>query len=106
MRQQLFGAGLLIAGTGILLYVIGSLFPQTYVDTSSGQVVTVPGITPVFSVPFIIGGAVMIAVSPLLKPSELPIPPSEGYKYCVFCSKTIPTGSQRCDRCNGIQPKG
>ena len=95
-----------MGGLGFLLFAVGSLFPQTFVDTTTGLMVSAPGVAPVFSIPFMVGGAVMILVSPLLKPSGLPVLPPEGYRFCIFCSNPVLLTAGRCDRCNGVQPKG
>ena len=105
MRPQLFSAGVLVFGLGILLYIIGSLFPQTYVDTVTGNPITSPGVAPVFSIPFIVGGAAMVVVSPFLGPGQLPVLAPDGFRYCVFCSNLVRADAARCDRCNGVQPR-
>jgi len=105
MRPQLLSAGVLVIGLGVLFYVLGSLFPQSYVDTTTGQPVTVSAVPFLLTAPLVIGGLLMVLAAPFLKPSELPVKPPEGYKFCVYCSETIPVGAERCTRCNGIQPK-
>ena len=104
MRAQLFNAGFLVAGLGALLYLLGLVWPQTYVDINTGMTVTVPAVPLVFSVPFIVAGAGMILASPFLKPSDLPVKPPPGFKFCLFCSTAIPEDAKRCPKCDGVQP--
>ena len=103
MREQLFNAGFLVLGLGALLYLFGLLWPQTYVDTTTNMTVTLPSVPWAFSLPFVAAGLAMIGVSPFLKPSELPVRPPEGHKFCPYCSNAIPLEAKRCPRCNGVQ---
>lgn len=58
-----------------------------------------------WSVPFVIGGGIMMVASLLLPESEGPVLPPEGCRFCAYCSTPVPTGSGRCPNCNGVQPK-
>ncbi len=104
MRVQLLNAGLLVLGLGALLYLVGVVWPQTYVDTITGETVTLLSVPLVFSIPFVVAGIGMIAASPFLSPSDLPVRPPEGYKFCTYCSTTIPADAGRCPKCDGVQP--
>jgi len=86
MRSQLFLSGALALGVGILFYVLA--LPAVFA----------------LSIPFLLGGAVMIIVSPFLRESEGPVSPPEGYRFCVFCSTPVRIGAERCDHCGGRQP--
>ena len=103
MREQLLNAGILVAGLGFLLYLLGLLWPQTFVDTSTGMTVTLPSVPLAFSVPFVAAGLGMMAASPFLKPSDLPVRPPDGHKFCPYCSSTIPADAVRCPKCDGVQ---
>ncbi len=59
-----------------------------------------------WSLPFVIGGAVMSAASWFMSESEGPVEPPEGYRFCAYCSSPVKLESERCSHCNGIQPKG
>jgi hypothetical protein len=59
-----------------------------------------------WSVPFLIGGGVMMVASFFLRESPGPMSPPEGYRFCVFCSTPVPMASERCPHCNGLQPRG
>ncbi len=86
MRYQLLAAGLMTIGLGALFYV--TALPLVFS----------------WSLPFLIGGVVMLIASPLLKESEGPILPPEGYRFCVFCATPVPFGADRCQHCGGLQP--
>lgn len=88
MRPQLFAGGLLVALTGGGFYLLE--VPLLYF----------------WSIPFAMGGAVMMAFSFFLPESPGPITPPEGHRFCVFCSTPVPIGDARCPHCNGVQPRG
>jgi len=87
MRPQLFAGGLLVVVMGIIFYALQ--LPFVYY----------------WSLPFVIGGALMVVGSFFASESAGPIMPPEGYKFCVFCSNPVPATSDRCPRCNGVQPR-
>jgi hypothetical protein len=87
MRPQLFTGGLLVAIMGIVFYALQ--LPFVYY----------------WSLPFVIGGAIMAIGSFFASESSGPVTPPEGYKFCVFCSNPVPVASDRCPRCDGVQPK-
>lgn len=58
-----------------------------------------------WSVPFVIGGLLMMGVSYFLDEGAGPVQPPEGYRFCVFCSTPVLMGADRCTHCNGVQPK-
>jgi len=88
LRPQLFGAGVLVIILGAVFYVLA--IPLVFF----------------WSIPFAIGGAVMMGVSLLIPESAGPVEPPEGYRFCPFCSSPVRLGAARCDHCNGIQPAG
>ena len=57
-----------------------------------------------WSLPFLVGGMFMILASPLLKESEGPVQPPEGYRFCVFCTSPVLLEANRCEHCGGLQP--
>ena len=57
-----------------------------------------------WSVPFLLGGVLMIGASFLMSESPGPIRPPAGFRFCVFCSSPVPLSSDRCPQCNGLQP--
>ena len=87
MRPQLFAGGLLVVITGVVLYLLQ--LPLVYY----------------WSIPFVIGGAIMAVGSFFASEGAGPVTPPEGYRFCVFCSNPVPVASDRCPRCNGLQPK-
>ncbi len=87
MRPQLLLAGLLVMLLGATFYFLELPFAFYW------------------SVPFVIGGAAMAIASPFVSESPGPVRPAEGYRFCRFCSAQIPSDSERCPHCNGIQPK-
>ena len=87
MRPQLFIGGLLVALTGAGFYVLA--LPFVYF----------------WSVPFGVGGALMMIASLFLPETEGPVKPSEGFRFCVFCSTPVPVTAERCPHCNGVQPR-
>ncbi len=58
-----------------------------------------------WSLPFVIVGALMSIASFFLSEGPGPLKPPEGFRFCVFCSTSMPLGSERCPHCNGLQPK-
>ncbi len=87
MRPQLLAGGVLVALMGTGFYVLE--LPFVYF----------------WSLPFIIGGGMMAAASLFLAPTEGPVRPPEGFRFCAYCSTAVPLGAERCPNCNGIQPK-
>ncbi len=87
MRPQLFAGGLLVALMGAGFYALQ--LPFVYY----------------WSVPFVAGGILMVAVSFFMSESPGPLVPPEGFRFCVFCSAPVPVTSERCPHCNGVQPK-
>jgi hypothetical protein len=87
MRPQLFVGGLLVAAMGGGFYLLQ--IPLVYF----------------WSVPFVIGGGVMMIASFFLSESPGPLRPPEGFRFCPFCSTPVQIGAQRCPHCNGLQPK-
>ena len=86
MRPQLFIGGLLVAVMGAGFYVLQ--LPLVYF----------------WSLPFLIGGGLMVVASLFLSPSQGPVRPPEGFRFCVFCATPFPLASDRCPHCNGLQP--
>lgn len=87
MRPQLFGGGLLVLIIGAVFFLFA--IPLAYF----------------WSLPFVGGGAIMIAVSFILPEGPAPLAPPEGYRFCVFCSSPVPLDAERCPHCNGHQPR-
>lgn len=87
MRPQLFAGGFLVTLIGVVFFVL--VVPLAFY----------------WSVPFIGGGLVMMAVSFFLPEGEAPLAPPEGHKFCIFCSTPIPADAERCPHCNGYQPR-
>ena len=58
-----------------------------------------------WSIPFAIGGLIMMVASFFLPETEGPVRPPEGHRFCVFCSTPVPVGDERCPHCNGLQPR-
>jgi len=85
MRPQLLVGGLLVAAMGAGFYVLQ--LPLVFF----------------WSLPFIIGGAIMMVVSFFVAESLGPVQPPEGFRFCPFCSTPVPTGAERCPHCNGLQ---
>lgn len=85
MRPQLLAGGLLVAAMGAGFYVLP--LPFVYF----------------WSVPFVIGGALMAMASFFLPETSGPLQPPEGFRFCPFCSTPVPLGSERCPHCNGVQ---
>jgi hypothetical protein len=88
MRPQLLVGGLFVGVMGLGFYVLE--LPLVYY----------------WSIPFGLGGAIMIIASFFLPEAAGPLTPPEGFRFCVYCSSPVPLGSDRCAHCNGIQPKG
>jgi hypothetical protein len=87
MRSQLLVGGTMIGLTGLAFFVLQIPFAYFW------------------SIPFMIGGLIMAAVSPFLSESEGPVRPPEGYIFCVFCSVLLPAGTEKCENCGGHQPR-
>lgn len=87
MRPQLFVGGLLVVLMGAGFYALQ--IPFVYF----------------WSLPFVIGGAIMMVGSLLMSESPGPIAPPAGFRFCVFCSTPVPLSSERCPHCNGVQPR-
>jgi hypothetical protein len=49
-------------------------------------------------------GIVLAAVGVVAKERTGPIEPPPGYRFCVFCTATMPIDALRCPVCNGVQP--
>ena len=87
MRPQLFAGGLMVAMVGAAFLIL--VVPLAYF----------------WGFPFMVGGALMIAVSFFLPEGEAPLAPPEGYRFCVFCSTPMSVDVERCPHCNGYQPR-
>jgi len=87
MRPQLLAGGLIVAVTGVGFFALQ--IPFVYF----------------WSVPFAIGGSIMVIASFMLPESSGPVTAPEGFRFCVFCSAPVPLSSERCPQCNGVQPK-
>ena len=87
MRSQLLVGGLFVGLLGVGFYALQ--LPFVYF----------------WSIPFGVGGVIMILVSFFLPESTGPLKPPEGFRFCVFCSTPVPLTSDRCPHCNGLQPK-
>lgn len=59
----------------------------------------------VWSIPMVIGGAVMSVAGIFLPEGRGPVQPPAGFRFCVFCTTPVPMGSERCPHCSGLQPK-
>ena len=88
MRPQLLGGGALVFIMGAGFYAFP--LPLAYF----------------WSVPFMVGGAVMAGASLFLPDREGPVLPPEGFRFCAYCSTPVPLDADRCPHCNGVQPKG
>jgi len=88
VRPQLLAGGVLVAAMG------------------AGFLILEIPIVDVWSIPFVIGGAIMVVVSFFVPESAGPPQPPEGSRFCVFCMTPVPLASDRCPHCNGLQPKG
>lgn len=88
MRPQLLVGGILVELMGAGFYALQ--LPLVYF----------------WSVPFGIGGVIMIVASFFMAETQGPPTPPEGYRFCVYCSAPVPVNSERCPHCNGVQPKG
>lgn len=58
-----------------------------------------------WSIPFLIGGGIMMLASLFLSESGGPVKPPEGFRFCVYCSTPVPLDTERCTQCNGVQPR-
>jgi hypothetical protein len=88
MRPQLFAGGLMVTLMGGGFYFLE--IPFVYF----------------WSIPFAIGGGIMVLASFFMSESPGPVAPPEGYRFCVFCATPVPLDAQRCPQCNGVQPTG
>jgi len=88
MRPQLLVGGLFVGIMGLGFYVLE--LPLVYF----------------WSIPFAIGGAIMIIASFFLPETQGRLTPPEGFRFCLYCSSPVPLTSDRCPHCNGVQPKG
>ncbi|QQG49395.1 MAG: hypothetical protein HY247_03575 [archaeon] len=87
MRPQLLVGGLLVGLMGASFLVLE--LPFVYF----------------WGIPFLIGGSLMALASPFLSETHGPVKPPEGYKFCVYCSNQMPAEAERCQHCNGLQPR-
>jgi hypothetical protein len=87
MRPQLLFGGLLVAVMGVGFYVLALPFAFFW------------------SIPFGAAGVIMIVASFFLPETEGPVKPPEGFRFCPYCSTTVPLNSERCPNCNGVQPR-
>jgi len=85
MRPQLLAGGLLVVAMGAGFYLLQ--LPLVYF----------------WSIPFVIGGAIMVIASFFLSEGPGPMVPPEGYRFCPFCSTPVKIGAERCPHCNGLQ---
>ncbi len=85
MRPQLLGGGLLVAAMGAGFYLLE--LPLAYF----------------WSLPFVIGGAIMAIASFFMPESPGPVQPPEGFSFCPFCTTPVAIGAERCPHCNGLQ---
>ena len=58
-----------------------------------------------WSIPFVIGGGLMMLASLFLSETEGPVQPPTGFRFCPYCSTPVPLGAERCPHCNGVQPR-
>jgi len=87
MRTQLLAAGFFVALTGGIFYAFP--LPLTFA----------------WSLTLVVGGGVMCIASLFMSESPGPVKPPIGFRFCVFCSSLVPTSTERCPQCNGIQPQ-
>lgn len=87
MRPQLFVGGLFIILLGAVFYAMP--LPLLFA----------------WSLPFAVAGGLMCLASLFMSESPGPVPPPEGFRFCVFCSTPVPIAAERCQQCNGLQPK-
>jgi len=85
MRSQLMVSGALVMLLGAAFYIIQ--IPLAFA----------------WSLVFVVGGAVMAGASLFAAESTGPVTPPEGYRFCRFCSATVPLQEARCPKCNGLQ---
>ncbi|HYC11431.1 MAG TPA: hypothetical protein VEC02_02065 [Nitrososphaerales archaeon] len=88
MRSQLLVSGILVMLMGLAFYILQ--IPIAYS----------------WSVVFIAGGAIMAGGSLFVGEKEGPIEAPDGYRFCRFCSATVPLQAARCPKCNGLQQAG
>ena len=58
-----------------------------------------------WGIPFLAGGAIMMIASFFLPESEGPVQPPQGFRFCPYCATPVALGAERCQHCNGLQPK-
>jgi hypothetical protein len=58
-----------------------------------------------WSIPFAAAGLLMVVAGIILPEGGGPVQPPEGYRFCVFCGTPVKLDAERCDHCNGLQPK-
>jgi hypothetical protein len=88
VRPELLGGGVLVIALAALLYVLQ--LPFLYF----------------WSLPLAIGGGIMAIASFFMSEGQGPVAPPPGYRFCVFCTASVPLDADRCPRCNGLQPRG
>ena len=87
MRPQLLFGGILVALMALGLFVLGLPFAFFW------------------SLPFGVAGVIMIAASFFHGETEGPVQPPDGFRFCPYCSTPVPLSSERCPRCDGVQPR-
>ncbi|MDG6990805.1 MAG: hypothetical protein JRM99_05215 [Nitrososphaerota archaeon] len=87
MRPQLVAGGLMVGVIGAAFFVLE--VPLAYF----------------WSIPFMVGGLIMIVAGFFLPEGPAPLAPPEGYRFCVFCSTPVAEDAERCPHCNGHQPR-
>ena len=85
MRSQLLVSGTLVALLGVSFLILQ--IPLAYS----------------WSLVFVAGGALMAGASFFAAESTGPVTPPDGFRFCRFCSATVPLEAPRCPRCNGLQ---
>ena len=88
MRSQLLVSGILVILMGVAFYILQ--IPVAYS----------------WSLVFVAGGALMAGASVFVAEKEGPVGAPEGYRFCRFCSATVPLQAARCPKCNGLQQTG
>ncbi len=87
MRPQLFVGGVLVALMGAGFYILQLPFVFFW------------------SIPFAIGGGIMVVASFFLPEGQGPVKPPEGFRFCAYCSTPVPLAADRGPHCNGVQPR-
>lgn len=85
MRPQLLVSGLLVMLPGAVCHFLG--IPLVYF----------------WSLPLLVGGALMAIASLFMSESPGLVPPPEGYHFCRFCSRLVPVQAEGHPSCNGLQ---